>query len=113
MLFKNIDVSQCHELGWSMSRKIFIENFEILDRDHALLLKELWFALGGEPLHEESEASHVVEAHTGACSEEESMENLSSQSQETFFEELEAEDKNSDEVMSSSKDDPALRETSC
>ena len=69
--------------------------------------------MGGEPLHEESEASHVVEAHTGACSEEESMGNLSSQSQETFFEKLVAEDKNSDEVMSSSKDDPGLRETSC
>ena len=48
--------------------------------EHALLLKELWYALGGQTLQETSENSQGFEAHTGACTEDETLEDFYSQS---------------------------------
>ena len=93
MLYKNCGVLQCHELGLFMSNRIFQESFEKLEREHALILEELWYDLGGANLLREEEPSSHVEANTGACSEEESWED--SMSQGTLFEEP-AEEKESE-----------------
>jgi len=93
MLFKNCGLSQCHELGWSMSGRIFQDSLERLEGEHALILEELWRALGGAHLLRDEEPSSHVEANTGACSGEESWED--SMSQGTLFDEP-AEDRESE-----------------
>ena len=95
MLYKNCGVLQCHELGLFMSNRIFQESFEKLEREHALILEELWYDLGGANLLREEEPSSHVEANTGACSGEESWED--SMSQGTLFDEP-AEDRESEFV---------------